>query len=164
MPQQSADPQSFIVRALAAADLAQLRELNSLFADAFGEPQTYRSAPPGDDYVQRLLAEPRTIVLVALAGARVVGGLVAYELPKFAREHSEIYIYDLAVAEPFRRRGVASTLLERICSIAVERGASSVFVQADYVDAPAVALYQKFGAREEVLHFDIRVARQDDTE
>jgi aminoglycoside 3-N-acetyltransferase I len=32
-----------------------------------------------------------------------------------------------------------------------------IFVQADYVDAPAVALYEKLGRREEVLHFDIEV-------
>jgi aminoglycoside 3-N-acetyltransferase I len=30
-----------------------------------------------------------------------------------------------------------------------------VFVQAHYVDPPAVALYTKLGAREEVLHFDL---------
>lgn len=157
---QKPDSESFIVRALTAADLPHLRELNALFGREFRDDQSYCSAPPGDEYVQRVLAEPRTIVLVALAGASVVGGLVAYELPKFEQERSEIYIYDLAVAEPFRRRGIASALLERVCSIGAERGASSIFVQADYVDAPAVALYQKFGAREEVLHFDIAVDRR----
>jgi aminoglycoside 3-N-acetyltransferase I len=30
-----------------------------------------------------------------------------------------------------------------------------VCVQADYVDPRAIALYQKLGRREEVLHFDI---------
>lgn len=89
----------------------------------------------------------------------VAGGLVAYELRKFERERSEIYIYDLAVAESFRRLGIASALLERLAGIAVERGAWSVFVQADYIDEPAIALYEKFGIREEVLHFDIRPAR-----
>jgi len=33
-----------------------------------------------------------------------------------------------------------------------------VFVQADPPDAPAVALYDKLGTREEVLHFDISVS------
>jgi aminoglycoside 3-N-acetyltransferase I len=32
-----------------------------------------------------------------------------------------------------------------------------VYVQADRGDAPAIALYQKLGVREEVLHFDIPV-------
>jgi aminoglycoside 3-N-acetyltransferase I len=32
-----------------------------------------------------------------------------------------------------------------------------IFVQANPVDAPAVALYSKLGKREDVLHFDIAV-------
>lgn len=151
-------PQSrdFIVRALTPADLPHIRQLNMLFADAFEDPDTYRSAPPVDDYVRQLLADPQIIVLASLVNAEVAGGLVAYELRKFEQQRSEIYLYDLAVAARFRRRGMASALLERLCLIAEDRGASCVFVQADYADPPAIALYEKFGNREEVLHFDIR--------
>ena len=42
--------------------------------------------------------------------------------------------------------------LKRICSL---RGVYVIFVQADYGDDPAIALYTKLGIREEVLHFDI---------
>lgn len=147
------------INALTPADLDQLRRLNELFAVAFNEPETYRCAPPRDGYVSELLADRHTIVLVALVDAAVAGGLVAYELRKFEQERSEIYIYDLAVGEQFRRRGIASALLERLCRIATERCACAVFVQADYVDEPAIALYDKLGVREEVLHFDIRCNR-----
>lgn len=150
------ESQSHVVRTLGPADIPQLRELNQLFGDAFRDSATYCSQPPGDGYVRRLLTDPHVIVLVVLAGAEVAGGLVAYELPKFEQERSEIYLYDLAVAEPMRRRGIASALLAHLCGIAAERGASSVFVQADHVDGPAISLYEKFGTREEVLHFDIR--------
>jgi len=145
-----------VVLALNPANVEQLRQLNLLFGRVFNDSDTYCSLPPRDEYVRRLLADPHTIVLVAVAGTDMAGGLVAYELCKFERERSEIYLYDLAVTEDFRRRGIASMLLQRLCEIGVERGASSVFVQADYVDAPAIALYEKFGIREEVLHFDIR--------
>jgi len=155
----SSPSNDFVVRALTAADVSQLRQLNALFGVAFHDAETYCAQPPGDDYVRALLAEPQTIVLVARAGLEVAGGLVAYELRKLERERSEIYIYDLAVAESFRRRGIASALLERLCAIAAQRGASAVFVQADRVDDPAIALYEKFGVREEVLHFDISPPR-----
>jgi aminoglycoside 3-N-acetyltransferase I len=39
--------------------------------------------------------------------------------------------------------------------IAARRGAWVIFVQADHGDDPAIALYEKLGTREEVLHFDI---------
>ena len=150
---------SFVVRQLTPRDVPQLRELNELFGDAFSDRETYCSQPPGEDYLGGLLAEPHIIVLVALADARVTGGLVAYELRKLEQRRSEIYLYDLAVAEPFRRRGIASALIQQLRRTAAERGASCVFVQADYVDPPAIALYTKFGSREEVLHFDIEPSR-----
>lgn len=156
---QSSPTQGFTVHALTPADVSQLRKLNELFAEAFHEHETYRSAPPRDSYVSDLLADRHTIVLVARVDADVAGGLVAYELRKFEQERSEIYIYDLAVGEGFRRRGIASALLAQLCRIALERGASAVFVQADYGDEPAIALYEKVGVREEVLHFDIRCGR-----
>lgn len=53
----------------------------------------------------------------------VVGGLVAYEFQKFEHERSEIYIYDLAVAEAHRRRGIATALIEELKKLAAERNA-----------------------------------------
>ena len=41
----------------------------------------------------------------------MVGGLAAYVLPKFEQERSEVCIYDLAVAEPHRRQGIAEEVL-----------------------------------------------------
>ncbi|HXW72601.1 MAG TPA: GNAT family N-acetyltransferase, partial [Methylocella sp.] len=62
-----------------------------------------------------------------------------------------------AVAETHRRRGIATALIERLREIAAQRGASVIYVQADSGDGPAIALYEKLGVREEVLHFDIKV-------
>jgi aminoglycoside 3-N-acetyltransferase I len=96
--------------------------------------------------------------LAALEDGAVIGGLAAYELPKFEQARSEIYIYDLAVASDHRRKGVATALIEALKAIGAARGAYVMFVQADPPDMPAVALYGKLGVREEVLHFDIAVS------
>ena len=88
----------------------------------------------------------------------VAGGLAAYELRKFEQERSEIYIYDLAVRQAYRRQGIATALIEHLKRIAAERGAYVIFVQADYGDDPAVALYTRFGHREDVMHVGIPVA------
>ena len=87
----------------------------------------------------------------------VVGGLVAYQFQKFEQERSEIYIYDLAVVEAHRRRGMATALIEELKTLAAERDTCVLFVQADLTDAPAIALYTKLGTRAEVLHFDIGI-------
>jgi aminoglycoside 3-N-acetyltransferase I len=129
-----------------------------MFGEAFGEPDTYGRARPGAAYLRRLLGGESFIAIAAMQDAEVVGGLAAYELRKFEQERSEIYIYDLAVAAGCRRQGIATALIERLKEIGRARGAYVIFVQADLVDAPAIALYTKLGAREDVLHFDISVA------
>jgi aminoglycoside 3-N-acetyltransferase I len=147
------------VHRLTPADTAMMRALNAVFGVAFEDVETYGAAPPDDAYLAALLGKAHVTVLAAVAAGSVVGGLVAYELEKFERARSEIYIYDLAVAEAHRRRGVATALIGRLQAIAADRGAWVIFVQADYGDDPAIALYEKLGVREEVLHFDIAPGR-----
>jgi aminoglycoside 3-N-acetyltransferase I len=96
-------------------------------------------------------------VLAALKGEQVVGGLVAYELQKIEQPRREIYIYDLAVDAAHRRAGIATALIEALQPLARDCGAWVIYVQADYGDEPAIALYNKLGAMEEVMHFDIAV-------
>ena len=149
------NPPGIEILRLGPADLARMRALNELIAEAFDEPATYRAAPPDDAWLSRLLASPTFVALLALDEGRVVGGLAAYALDKFEQARREVYIYDLAVVGTHRRRGIATALIERLKGLARDLGAWVIFVQADYVDPPAVALYEKLGAREEVLHFDI---------
>ena len=145
------------IHQIAPADVDMMESLSTIFGEAFGDAEQYTSKRPNADYLRRLLASDTFIALAALKDDTVVGGLAAYELRKFEQERSEVYIYDLAVAEAHRRRGVATALIARLQAIAADRGAWVIFVQADYGDDPAIALYDKLGAREEVLHFDIPV-------
>ena len=129
-----------------------------MFGQAFNEPDTYAGARPSDGYLRRLLGGDAFIAVAALQGGDVVGGLAAYELRKFEQERSEIYIYDLAVAAPNRRQGIATALIQQLKTIAAARGAYVIYLQADLEDSPAIELYTKLGTREDVLHFDIPVA------
>jgi len=128
-----------------------------VFGAAFNDHATYGAKRPSADYRKRLLANPSFIGLVAIEQEQVVGALAAYELAKFEQERAEFYIYDLAVAEAYRRQGIATALISTLCDIAKERGGWVVYVQADHGDDPAIALYAKLGIREEVLHFDIAI-------
>lgn len=142
---------------LDASNLSAMRELNQVFSEAFEDEATYESARPNDDYLKTLLAKPSFIALVAMADKDVVGGLVAYVLEKFEQERSEVYIYDLAVAEAHRRKGIATGLINDLKKIAKQIGAYVIYVQADPEDVPAVKLYESLGTKEEVFHFDIPI-------
>jgi aminoglycoside 3-N-acetyltransferase I len=139
------------------ADLTVFKQLLSVFGEAFGEVDTYQGHVPPDAYLTALLGKPHFIALAALDGDEVVGGLAAYVLEKFEQPRSEVYIYDLAVREGHRRRGVATALIRALQPLARERGAYVIFVQADRGDDPAIRLYESLGTREDVHHFDIPV-------
>lgn len=149
------DLEAFVIRRLRPGDMDDYAQLMAVFAEAFDDVEAYSSARPGGGYVDKLLADDRIVALVARDGDAVVGGLVAYELRKLEQARSELYIYDLAVLESHRRRGVATALIGEVRGIARACNAWMVFVQADRGDEPAVALYSSLGDREDVLHFDI---------
>jgi aminoglycoside 3-N-acetyltransferase I len=146
---------AFTVRRLGRGDVEVARKLNALFAEAFEDPESYGGALPDGSYLTRILGIESVIAVVGESAGRIVGGLVAYVLPKLEQERSEIYIYDLAVVGDRRREGIATALIAEVQRIAAEVGAWVVYVQADYGDDPAIALYDGLGTREEVMHFDI---------
>ncbi len=150
---------SFTVQRLGPDDVALARELNSLFGRAFDDAATHEGAPPSDAYLRAWLGKDHVYAIVAMVEGRIVGGLVAYVLEKLERERSEAYIYDLAVDEAHRRQGIATAVIDDLRARCAERGVWVVFVQADYGDDPAIALYTKLGTREEVLHFDLAVPK-----
>jgi aminoglycoside 3-N-acetyltransferase I len=150
-------PARYLYRHLARTDVCLLKQLLRVFGEAFGDIATYQHAVPSEEYLGRLLSKPHFIAVVAIAGDEVVGGLAAYELDKFEQDRREIYIYDLAVAEDHRRRGVATALIGALRRLASQRGVHVIFVQADPQDGPAISLYRSVGTEEKACHFDIAV-------
>src|SRR6266566_5087908 len=150
-------PVRYCYRRLARADVSLLKDLLRVFGEAFDEVDTYQRSIPSDDYLTQLLTKRHFIALVAMKGEEVVGGLAAYELDKFEQDRREIYIYDLAVVESHRRRGVGTRMIGELKRIASKRKVYVIFVQADPWDSPAIALYESLGKQETAHHFDIDV-------
>jgi len=137
------------------AQVDTLKQLLRVFGEAFDEIETYQDSIPSDEYLYALLNSDNFIALVAAVDDKIVGGLAAYVLKKFEQERSEIYIYDLAVLDGYRRQGIATGLINKLGEIARELGSYVIFVQADVGDDPAIKLYESLGTREDVHHFDI---------
>jgi ribosomal protein S18 acetylase RimI-like enzyme len=117
-----------------------------------------RLVAPGDDDVVRtiatydgpgdpeaLLADPRTLMLVAFEGDRAVGFALAHELPRRHGDPAKLFVYEVDVAESHHRRGIASALLERLAELARKRGIRAGFVLTDEDNAAANALYRRAG-------------------
>ncbi|MEM7276513.1 MAG: GNAT family N-acetyltransferase [Pseudomonadota bacterium] len=136
-----------------------LRKLLAVFAVAFDDAAHYTGKQPDDDYLERLLAKSDFFALAAYDNQQLIGGLTAYELQKYEQSSSELYLYDLAVAEAHRRNRIATRLIESLRAIASDKGCSVVYVQADREDKHAIALYSALGKMTDVVHFEFEPAR-----
>ena len=115
---------------------------------------------PGDP--EALLADPRTLMLVAFDGERPVGLVLAHELPRRHGDLAKLFVYEVDVAESHRRRGIASALLGRLGDLARGRGIRTGVVLADPGNGPANALYRSAGGATESVTVQWEFRYEDD--
>ena len=65
---------------------------------------------------------------------------------------TEMFLYELAVDEAFRRQGVASALVTALADLARERGCYGMWVLTDADNRAACATYRTTGATAESTH------------
>jgi aminoglycoside 3-N-acetyltransferase I len=147
---------------LSQNDFHFAKQLLDVFGEAFEDTKRYNSKIIDEKYVQQILQNPLIIVLVAIEENTVIGGLVAYILQKLELNTNEIYLYDLAVMEQHRRKGIATNLIKKLQIIGEAENTKTIFVQADNIDKPAVSLYTKLATEveTEITHFDIETSSQ----
>jgi aminoglycoside 3-N-acetyltransferase I len=139
------------VKQLSGGDIEEFREMLRLFAEVF-EMKDYQI--PDDSYLQQLLKNEGFLVLVALDGKHVIGGLTAHTIPSYYFPSSEMYLYDLAVKTEFQRKGIGTRLLHALKDYCREKGYKEFFVQADESDTHALEFYRSAGGKaERVVHF-----------
>jgi aminoglycoside 3-N-acetyltransferase I len=133
-------------------------------------PQTsVRRLGPGDEEVVRalaerepqvdLLADDATIFLAAFQGAKPIGFVFGYELPRRHGAPSMLFVYELEVDEACRRQGIATRLMTELERIARSRGITEGFVLTEPDNAAANTLYEsRGGTRSDVVMWDYRYA------
>ena len=99
----------------------------------------------------RFLAASDHHLLVAYdADDRPVGFVSGVEMTH-PDKGTEMFLYELSVAELARRRGVGGALVEALATRARERGCYGMFVLTDDSNAAALATYHRAGGREASL-------------
>lgn len=140
------------IKKLDSSDVHLAEELILMFGFSEGSRhQIYSST----EYVRKMLAKDDFHVIVALENDKLVGGLTAYEMMMFKRETTEMFLYEIEVAEDFQRKGIGKALIEFLKKICEEKGIVEIFVGTEDDNFAARKLYSSTGgeADEETVWF-----------
>jgi aminoglycoside 3-N-acetyltransferase I len=110
--------------------------------------RAFKSCSKSESSLAAFLANPANFLLVAAAEgeSEPVGYLLAYRLERPDREAAQMFIYEVDVAEGWRRRGLASALLDEIRRLARAEGMCEAFVLTSRGNEAARSLYARTGA------------------
>jgi tRNA (guanine37-N1)-methyltransferase len=116
---------------LGPADEDLLRRAADLFDD-----------PLDDASARRVLADPRSVLVLAMVGEEPAAFALALEVDSVDHARPELFIDELGVAEGMRRRGIGRALLGELLRIGEARGCREAWVLADPGNAAALNLYR----------------------
>ena len=97
-------------------------------------------AAPRLDAIERFLADPNHHLLIAYDEGEPVGFVSGVELTH-PDKGTEMFLYELAVDERYRRRGIGRALVGRLGQLARERGCYGMFVLTEPENSAALATY-----------------------
>lgn len=100
------------------------------------------------DSVSAFLADPNSLLAVALDGDTVVG-MTSALLYVHPDKPLQMFINEVGVAAPWRRRGVGKALVARMLDEARSRGCAEAWIATETSNDAARALYVASGGREE---------------
>lgn len=118
-----------------------------------GEEQAVHAAghlfddKPDPEATRRFLAEPNHHLLVAYDDTGKPLGFVSGVETTHPDKGTEMFVYELAVDEPVRRRGIGRALVHALEALARERGCYGMFVFADDDNRAARATYSSAGGQ-----------------
>ncbi len=101
--------------------------------------------PARDEATTRFLYDAGHHLLVAYEDDRPAGFVSGVELTH-PDKGTEMFLYELAVDEAFRRRGIGRALAAALAGLARQRGCYGMFVLTDDDNQAAQATYRSAGA------------------
>jgi ribosomal protein S18 acetylase RimI-like enzyme len=103
-------------------------------------------SPPDRAWTSKFLAEPGHHLLIAYVDEAVAGFVSGVETTH-PDKGTEMFLYELAVDEPYRRRGVGTALVTALAELAVDKGCHGMWVGTEHDNIAALATYRSAGAQ-----------------
>jgi [ribosomal protein S18]-alanine N-acetyltransferase len=113
-----------------------------------------RDCFPEDQVSRRSIAYFLRAPHAPVVAAAMDGELAGHAILSLRKDSQTVRIYSIAVDPRFGRRGVASALLQESEKYARLHNKSQLCLEVRYDNAPAIALYEKWGFRQFGEHED----------
>jgi [ribosomal protein S18]-alanine N-acetyltransferase len=107
--------------------------------------------PTKREWAQRFLSEPTHHLLLARSGGEIAGFVSGVELTH-PDKGTEMFLYELAVADAHQNRGIGRALVRALGDLARERGCYDMWVLTERDNPAALKAYRAGGASEESDH------------
>ncbi|NIR87929.1 GNAT family N-acetyltransferase [Candidatus Bathyarchaeota archaeon] len=132
-----------VIREVASEDV---EDIIQIFKTVYLQDESWaRSA------LQRLLAIPNYVMLVAELESRVVGYIDYYVLPSIWEKWNEATINYLFIHKDYQGKGIGSKLLEEVVKRADKIGIVELHIATEKGNERAIRLYKKHGFVKEYL-------------
>jgi ribosomal protein S18 acetylase RimI-like enzyme len=125
------------IQRLGTGDDAKVAQASALF-----------DGPTRADATRRFLGERGHHLLIAYLGDTPAGFVTGVELTH-PDKGTEMFLYELGVAEAHRRRGIGTALVAALVRLAQEAGCYGMWVLTDQDNRAALATYEAAGAARE---------------
>jgi GNAT superfamily N-acetyltransferase len=96
------------------------------------------------DWAERFVADPGHHLLVAYVDDRPVGMVTGVEMTH-PDKGTEMFLYELSVAEEHRRQGIGRALVAELAKLAWQQGCYGMWVLTDRTNTAAMTAYQAAG-------------------
>jgi aminoglycoside 3-N-acetyltransferase I len=103
-------------------------------------------APPTELLTQRFLSKEEHHLLYAVEDDGEPVGFVSGVETTHPDKGTEMFLYELSVAETHRRRGIGTALVRSLAELARERGCYGMWVSTDATNGAALGAYRAAGA------------------
>jgi ribosomal protein S18 acetylase RimI-like enzyme len=107
--------------------------------------EIFKSSRGSVDSLSSFLSNPLNFLLVALDDNEPVGFVLAYQLQRIDGESAKMFLYEIGVADNYRRRGIGSALINELDRICKDGSFINMFVLTNESNIPATGLYLKTG-------------------
>jgi ribosomal protein S18 acetylase RimI-like enzyme len=128
--------------------VTDIRELGPGDDDLVAAASDLFDGPARPDATAAFLADERHHLLVAYDGPRPVGFVSGVEVTH-PDKGTEMFLYELAVDESYRRRGIGRNLVGQLATVARRSGCYGMWVVTDHDNVAARATYEGANAAPE---------------